>query len=72
MQPPKPPPPRRELAEYYRHYWDRQLRNTERVLCALVHYYKENRSRTHMLALWKQKAKQGVEPSSKLEKLRRS
>ena len=35
---------------YWGHYWDRQLRSTVRVLCALVHYYKENRSRTQLQA----------------------
>ena len=66
---------RNELSERYRRYWERQLRSTVRVLCALVHYYKENRSRTQLQAVWKQKAKQsvaGAQPASKLDKLRRS
>ena len=53
---------------------EHELRATCRILCALVHYYKRNRSRTPMQAAWRQrqpKTGSGM-PSSKLEKLRRS
>lgn len=62
---------------------EHELRATCRILCALVHYYKRNRSRTPMQAAWRQRqpkssttsgagAAGAAVPSSKLDKLRRS
>lgn len=70
--------PLTELPPDTRRYWEEQLRMTCRTLCALVHYYKNDRRRTQLKAAWRKKHKgskgatSSTPPCSKLEKLARS
>lgn len=50
------------------------LLNARRTLCALVHYYKRNRTRTHMQQTWKNRylKETAANQPNRLEKMRRS